>query len=317
MKLLTRLDDLPEDLRGSAVAIGNFDGVHRGHAQIAERLVAMARRIGGPAVVFTFDPHPAWLLRPEQPPAPLCWTERKAELLAELGVDAVLAYPTTTSFLQLEAQEFFDQVVRARLAARGMVEGRSFFFGHNRSGSVEVLGRFCADAGIPLEVVEPVMIGGQPVSSSRVRRLIAEGRIAEANAMLTGPYRIRGLVVRGRGRGRQIGYPTANLERIDTLLPADGIYAGVAWVEARKGDSPQHRPAAISIGPNPTFDEGALKVEVYLLDYQGDLYGQTLEVDFLAHLRNIRRFASAEELVVQMAQDVQEARRIASKDFRA
>jgi riboflavin kinase / FMN adenylyltransferase len=306
VKVLRDLNSLPSAFRGGAVAIGNFDGVHRGHARIAERVVAAARRIGGAAVVFTFEPHPARLLRPDQPPAPLCWNERKAELLGELGVDAVLAYPTTVEFLQLEAREFFDQIVRDRLNARGLVEGRNFFFGHNRSGTVETLREFCAEAGIPMEVVDPVMVDGQPVSSSRVRAAISAGRVDAARAMLTRAYRIRGLVVHGRGRGRQIGYPTANLEQVDTLLPGQGIYAGLAWV----GQSAH--AAAISIGPNPTFNEGALKVEAYLIDYQDDLYGQTLEVDFLALLRDIKRFASAEELVAQMARDVDAARQTAS-----
>ena len=215
-------------------------------------------------MVFTFDPPPTRILRPEAAPEPLLWLERKIEILAELGADAVLVYPTDKALLEMEAREFFDRIVRGRLAARAMVEGPNFFFGHNRSGNVEVLRRFCAEADMPFEVAEPVEIEGQIVSSSRIRSLVMAGRLDEARAMLGRPYRIRGVVVRGAGRGAQIGYPTANLEQIDTLLPGEGIYA------ARALAGGVWHPAAVSLGPNPTFDEGRLKVEAHLIGFQGD-----------------------------------------------
>ncbi|MGA2619179.1 MAG: bifunctional riboflavin kinase/FAD synthetase [Thermoguttaceae bacterium] len=302
--LFRQLHDLPERFRGGVLSVGNFDGVHLGHARIVERLRAMAGSLGAPAVILTFDPHPARLLRPEEPPAPLCWPERKAELLAELGVDAVLAYPTDLAFLQLTPREFFDRIVLGGLQARGLVEGRNFFFGHNRGGTVAALAEFCAQAAIPLEVVEPELTEGRVVSSSRLRRLIAQGRIDEARPMLTRPYRIRGRVVAGQGRGNRLGYPTANLAQVDTLLPGAGIYAGRARLDSAA------YPAAVSIGPNPTFGETTLKVEAFLLDYQGDLYARQIEVDFFARLRDVRRFDSAEQLVAQMARDVEQTRLI-------
>jgi riboflavin kinase/FMN adenylyltransferase len=308
VNLLRDLDRLPERFQGGAVSIGNFDGVHRGHALLIERLVARAREVGGPAVVFTFDPHSARLLRPDKAPTPLCWTQRKAELLAELGADAVVAYPTDEALLLLEPGEFFQRIVRARLSARAMVEGSNFFFGRGRKGTIDVLRRLCAEARMPLEVVQPVEIDGQSVSSSRVRASVSAGRMDEARRLLTRPYRIRGVAVAGSRRGSGLGFPTANLAEIDTLLPAEGIYAGRGWLETTP------YPAAISVGPNPTFDEGALKVEVYLLDYDGGpLYGRTLDVDFLSRLRDIRQFESAEQLVVQMAEDVAQSRRIAQE----
>jgi riboflavin kinase/FMN adenylyltransferase len=298
------LDDLPERLRGGVVSIGNFDGVHRGHARIVGRLLEMARRQGVPAVILTFDPHPARLLRPQQAPTPLSWTEYKARLLHELGVEAVVAYPTDPALLRLTASEFFDGIVQERLRARGMVEGQNFFFGHDRGGDIGVLSQFCRLADIPLEVVEPVLIDGQVVSSSRVRILISAGEVAEAARLLTRPYRIRGTVVHGQGRGNKLGYPTANVGEIDTLLPGEGIYTGRAWIDGRP------HATAMSLGGNPTFDEAEKKVEAFLLDYRGDLYGQLIEIDFLSRLRNIKRFDSAEELIDQMALDVQETRRI-------
>jgi riboflavin kinase/FMN adenylyltransferase len=303
VKLIRNLADLPDTLRGGAVAIGNFDGVHLGHALIARRLVAAARAAAGPAVVFTFDPHPVRILRPEAAPPPLTWTDRKAELLGQLNVDAVIAYPTDTALLELSAEEFFRQIIVSRLAAREVVEGTNFYFGHGRSGTIDVLRRLCGLSGIALSVVEPVLIGGVPVSSSRVRKLLADGSIDEARTMLTQPYRLRGMVRHGVGRGAKLGFPTANVDAIDTLLPGSGVYAGRAVV----GGSPW--PAAISVGPNPTFGEQAMKVEVHLIDFEGSLYGEVLEVDFLSRLRDIQRFDSVSALLAQIQSDVAEARR--------
>ncbi len=297
--LLRTLDDLPASLRGGAVAIGNFDGVHLGHARLIERLRTMAERVGGPAVAFTFEPSPTRVLRPDVAPEPLLWLDRKIEILAELGAEAVVVYPTDKSFLETEARDFFERVVRGRLAARAMVEGPNFFFGRNRSGNVEVLRQFCSEADMPFEVVPPVEVDGQIVSSSRIRSLVTAGRLDEARAMLGRPYRIRGTVVRGAGRGAKLGYPTANVGGIDTLLPGEGIYAAKALAEN------VWHPAAVSLGPNPTFDEGALKVEAYIIGFQGEIYGRMVEVDFLARLRDIKRFESVDALLAQMARDVE------------
>ena len=310
------LNDLPERFRGGVVSIGNFDGVHRGHARIVERLLNMAQREGAHsegarreevrALVLTFDPHPARLLRPLQAPAPLSWTEHKVRLLQELGVDAVVVYPTDEALLRLTAAEFFQCIVLERLGARGMVEGQNFFFGHDRGGNIEILRKYCGDSGIPLEVVEPLQIDGQVVSSSRVRALISVGAVAEAAHLLARPYRIRGTVVHGQGRGIKLGYPTANVGAIDTLLPGEGIYAGQAWIEGRC------YATAMSLGGNPTFDEAEKKVEAFVLDYDGDLYGRPIEIDFLSRLRDIKRFDSADQLINQIALDVQETRRLAA-----
>jgi len=307
VQLIRDITTLPDELRGGALAIGNFDGVHRGHARLVERLVAMARRVGGPAVVFTFDPSPTKILHPEMAPERLSWPERRAALLARLGVDAMVAYPTDRALLTLTPETFFQQVVLDRLTARAMVEGSNFRFGRRRSGDIEQLQRLCTHAGLALEVVEPIELDGGTVSSSRIRALLAEGQVDLAAALLTEPYRIRGIVSSGSRRGESLGYPTANVEQtLDTLalLPADGIYAGHAHV-----NKSQH-PAAISIGPNPTFHENVRKIEVFLLDFQGNLYGQPLEVDFISRLRDIVRFDSPEQLVAQMARDVEQTRRV-------
>ncbi len=305
MDVIRDLSDWPAGLRTGAVAIGNFDGVHLGHAKIIERLLAVAQQVNGPAVVFTFDPHPVRLLRPEQAPPPLTWTERKAELLGELGADHVIAYPTDEALLQLSADEFFVQIVRGRLDARAIVEGPNFYFGRGRSGNVERLTALCKAAGVLLEVVEPIKIGGEYVSSSRVRKLIEAGQIEEATHLLTRPYRLRGMVTHGSSRGHRIGFPTANVDAIDTLLPAAGVYAGQALLADGSKIA-----AAINIGPNPTFGEQSHKVEVHLIDWHGALYGQPLEVDFHARLRDIQRFDGVEALKAQLKHDIDQARNL-------
>ena len=304
MQILRQLAALPTSLQSGAISIGNFDGVHLGHARIVERLLAAAKRVEGPAVVFTFDPHPVRILRPAETPPPLTWTERKAELLAELGVDALVAYPTDEKLLQLSPREFFEQIVRKSLGAKAMVEGPNFYFGHKRAGTIEVLADLTAEAGISLEVVTPYQLDEQFVSSSRVRKLIAEGDVQQAAKLLTRPYRIRGMVTHGAGRGSKLGFPTANVDAIDTLLPAQGVYAARAHITGKS------HLAAVNIGPNPTFGENALKVEVHLLDFSSSIYGQPLEVDFLAYLRGVKPFSSVEALLEQLNHDVQQVRNL-------
>lgn len=298
MKLLRELAELPVEIRGGALTIGNFDGVHQGHARLVERLLALACKVGGPSIVFTFDPHPARLLHPERAPRPLTWTDRKAQLLAQLGVDWLIAYPTDEGLLALTDREFFQQMVRGKLAARGMVEGPNFCFGRNRTGTVEVLAELTRESGMSLEIVEPVAVEGKIVSSSRIRQQIAAGQIDDARRLLTQPYRIRGIVTHGAGRGARIGFPTANVAGIDTLLPGVGVYGGRAFVRG------QSWPAAINVGPNPTFGEQELKVEAHLIGFRGAIHGELLEVDFLTRLRDVRTFAGVEELKRQLALDI-------------
>lgn len=306
MHIIRHLEQLPAVARGGAMAIGNFDGVHLGHRRIVERLLERAREVDGPAVVFTFDPHPVRLLRPSESPPPLTWTERKAQLLKELGVDWIVAYPTDWRLLQLTAQQFFDEIVVSAIDAKAMVEGPNFYFGHNREGTIERLAEMTRAAGLTLDIVRPVELkGGQLVSSSLIRRLISDGDVATAATTLTEPYRIRGMVTHGAGRGATIGFPTANLEAIDTLLPAIGVYAGRASLSGKPV------AAAINIGPNPTFGEHAFKVEVHLIDRDESLYGEPLEVEFLSKLRDVRAFGSKDELVAQLREDVGRAREIA------
>ncbi len=286
------------------MAIGNFDGVHLGHARIVERLVKQARRVQGPAVVFTFDPHPARLLRPDMAPPPLTWIDRKTQLLAELGIDFVVAYPTDEELLKKTPDQFFQTIIREGLNAHALVEGPNFYFGQKRAGTIDVLRTLCQSVNMELEIVEPMIYEGEIVSSSRIRRLIGEGHVQQAAKLLTHPYRIRGMVAHGAGRGAKIGFPTANLAAIDTLLPGPGVYAGRAMFQGSV------HPAAINIGPNPTFGENVLKVEIHLLDFNQSLYGEPLEVDFLSKLRDIQPFPDVNALKNQLVRDVAATREI-------
>ena len=279
-----------------------------GHARIVSRLLERAAEVGGASVVFTFDPHPARLLRRQSIPSPLTWTERKAELLADLGVDWVVAYPTDLGLLSLSPQEFFDRLVREVFAAKAIVEGPNFYFGKKRSGNVELLEKIAGKAGVICDVVQPLEVDGEIISSSRIREAIRLGHVGQARSWLTSPYRIRGLVTHGAGRGAAIGFPTANLEGIDTLLPALGVYAGVAWHGNRRW------PAAIHLGPNPTFGQLTTKVEVHLIDADENLYGEILEVDFLEPLREVQTFNGTGPLTQQLQEDVSRSREIAG-DF--
>lgn len=286
--------------------VGNFDGVHVGHAAIVSRLMEMAGRLRLPSVVLSFDPHPAAILRPAAAPQPLTTPDRRAELLLALGVDAVLVQPVDERFVAIEAEDFYARLLRERLAVRGLVEGADFHFGAGRRGTVDMLAGLCRADGVELTVVGPVEHGGEAVSSSRLRRLLAAGSVAEANSMLTAPYRCTGTVIEGAKRGRTLGFPTANLGAIATLVPGQGVYAARATL----GDGAGAWPAAVHVGPNVSFGETAVSVEAHLIGFAGDLYGRTLHVDFLERLRETRRFAAVAELTAQLADDVRRARAV-------
>lgn len=303
--LISELQQVPRAARGGAVSVGNFDGVHRGHAALIRQLSQLAARLEGPAVAVTFDPHPAALLRPGSEPVRLTEIERRAELLGALGVSHLVVCKTDLALLRLTAREFFDSVLVDALGARGIVEGPNFFFGYRREGNVDSLATFCRQSGVVLEIAEALGDGNALVSSTEIRRRIAAGEIESANRLLTAPYRISGTVVRGDARGTSLGFPTANLTDIQTLIPAPGVYASRVELEDHS------YAAATHIGPNPTFDPaGRSKVEIHIVDYQGDLYGSRLHVDFIGRVRDIARFDSIDLLVRQLERDVATVRRL-------
>jgi riboflavin kinase/FMN adenylyltransferase len=306
MKLITALDDITDQYQGGAISIGNFDGVHLGHAQIVKQLQTHALAVQGPSIVFTFDPHPVRLLRPLEAPPPLTWTRRKAELLGELGIDALIAYPTDQALLSLSADDFFRQIIVETLQAKAIVEGPNFYFGKGRQGNTDRLKKLCQQTHIECTIVEPTATGEQLVSSSRIRDQLRAGQVDEAVRILGRPYRLRGMITHGARRGSTLGFPTANLEAIDTLIPGHGVYAGRAFSRN------SCYLAAINVGPNPTFDEHTHKVEIHLLDFDESIYGEPLEVDFVARLRNIQPFPDKEALIKQLAADVAKTRQLLS-----
>ncbi|MFF2850524.1 bifunctional riboflavin kinase/FAD synthetase [Streptomyces sp. NPDC058001] len=304
------LADIPEDWGRSVVTIGSYDGVHRGHQLIIGRAVRRARELGVPSVVVTFDPHPSEVLRPGSHPPLLAPHHRRAELMAELGVDALLILPFTTEFSQLSPADFVVKVLVDKLHAKAVVEGPNFRFGHRAAGNVTLLAELGADYDFEVDVIDLVVRGeaggGEPFSSTLTRRLVAEGDVEGAAEILGRPHRVEGVVVRGAQRGRELGFPTANLETLPhTAIPADGVYAG--WLNV--GD--EAMPAAISVGTNPQFDGTERTVEAYAIDRVGlDLYGLHVAVDFLAFVRGQAKFESIEALLVAMGDDVKRCREL-------
>jgi riboflavin kinase/FMN adenylyltransferase len=290
------------------LSVGVFDGVHVGHQRVLGRAVERARALGAPAVVFTFHPHPLAVLRPQEAPPRIQTFGRKLELMRESGIAAVIWPHDSAAILAMPPQEFFEKVICDALAARAVVEGGDFRFGADAGGDRRMLESLARERGIEVEFVGEMLVGGERVSSTRIRRLIAAGSVAEAARCLGRPYRFQGTVVEGHHRGAKLGFPTVNIESSRFLVPAEGVYAGRALVLDRS------YPAAVSVGRMPTFHaEHPLVVEAFLLDFEGELYGEQVALDFLEYLRPQEAFADAEALKRQMAADCERVRTIAGK----
>jgi riboflavin kinase / FMN adenylyltransferase len=304
------LGDVPPDWGPSAVTIGVFDGVHRGHQRIVARAREVAAADGLPLVVITFAPHPDEVVRPGSHPALLCTLRRRVQLLSELGADAVCVLEFTLDFSRLSPDEFVHAVLADRLHARRVVVGENFRFGHRAAGDMALLAELGEKYDFSAEGVPLLTEDGVTISSSSIRDLVAAGDVAGAARDLGRPHRVEGVVVRGAQRGRTLGIPTANLETpAHTAIPADGVYAG--WLASldENGDQTQRWPAAISVGTNPTFDGQHRVVEAYALDRDDlDLYGVHVAVDFAARLRGMAKFGSVDELIAQMRVDIDQAR---------
>lgn len=303
MPLLRGLNDL-DHWRSSVVAIGNYDGVHVGHQAMIAELRRSADALGTRAIAMTFDPAPIEVLRPAAAPPRLMRLEQKAAYLEQAGADAVLALPTDRRLLDLEPEAFFEEVLLARLDVSGLVEGPNFRFGRDRRGDAALLQTLCDRAKRSLSVVAPVNVGSEMVSSSRIRQCVSAGDLPSASRMLTRPHEVLGTVVRGSDRGRKLGFPTANLSDIGTLLPPDGVYAGRTEIEQRSF------AVAVHIGPNSTFAEDDRRFEAHLLDFDGDLYGRGLRVELIERLRGSVRFDSPQALVEQLQIDCDQVREL-------
>ncbi len=289
----------------TVITIGNFDGVHLGHRSILARVVQRARELGGQAVAVTFDPHPLKLLRPETPLPLLTTPEQKLQLLAACGLDAAVVLPFTREFAALPARDFVTDYFCERLRVREVVIGHDYCFGRGREGNIDLLKEMGSDLGFSVQVVWAVAADEAVVSSSLIRALLRLGKVVEAGRLLGRPYGVAGTVVRGKGRGAKLlGVPTANIRPINELLPASGIYA----VRVRRGA--EILQGVANIGTCPTFDNSEYSLEVHLMDFEADLYNEALGVDFVARLREERRFPSIEALAAQIHADIAASRLI-------
>jgi riboflavin kinase/FMN adenylyltransferase len=303
MKLFHSIDQARE-LAGCAVALGNFDGVHVGH----QALFAEAKR-HGPAVALTFWPHPGKVLQPDLAPKLIALLPRKLELFEAYGLDAAIVQPFSLDYARTAPGEF-EVAVLDVLKAKALVVGTDFTYGARRAGTDETLRAAAASRGAQVHVVSPVTVDGVVVSSSKVREYILEGRVGATHRLLGRYFDLDGAVVPGDGRGRTIGVPTANVDTANELRPAAGVYAVRVRV---KGAGDAWLPGAANIGVKPTFGGGAVTVEVHLLDFEGNLYGQDLRVQFIDRIRSERRFASASELVGQIRRDVEAVREVVAR----
>lgn len=309
--------NFPARLQGGSVSIGNFDGVHRGHQVILQQLAAHLPETGspatgsaatswqrpaaptsGPRIVFTFDPHPLAILRPEFTPIPLTEMSHRANLLAGQGVDVMVVCPTTAEFLNLDYVAFFEQIIRKTLRPTRLVEGPNFYFGKDRGGNVTRLQDLCASHQIQLTVVQPQAIDGQMISSSLIRQQLQAGQIELANTNLGYCFSLCGQVVPGDQRGRQLGFPTANLRHVSTLIPKDGVYAAVTRMDG------QVYRVALNIGAPLTFGKSDQRIEAHIIGLQQDLYQQWLRIEIVRRLRDTQRFDSAAQLQAQIEDDI-------------
>jgi len=304
MRILHGLASFPPELKPSVAALGVFDGIHLAHAKILSTAVERARARGLASVVCTFDPHPAAVLHPERVPVPIASLDENLERMAALGLDAALIIPFTLEFSRMEAEVFVRDVLRETLGAAEVVVGYNHTFGRGARGTAALLKELGARDGFVAHVLPPLEVNGQTVSSSAIRDALRMGELDRAEAFLGHAYRIAGTVLRGAGRGRTLGFPTANLRPDSPLVLAAGVYAARAAWGDRRAD------AVVNVGYRPTFGEHEYWIEAYLFDFSGDLYGQRLSLEFLHRIRPEMKFAGVEALKQQVAADMDAARRL-------
>ncbi|MET0485942.1 MAG: bifunctional riboflavin kinase/FAD synthetase [Candidatus Rokuibacteriota bacterium] len=302
MQIVRGLESFPPDARPSVVALGTFDGVHLGHRAILGTAVTHAREAGLQALACTFEQHPIEILQPARAPRSITTVEERLALIAETGVDGVVVLSFTPELAAVEPEAFVKEVLLGRLRAQQIVVGFNHRFGRGARGDAGLLQELASRLGFQAHVVPPLTVGGVPVSSSEVRTALQRGDVVAAARFLGRPYAIGGTVTSGAGRGRTLGFPTANLAPDGNLLIPRGVYGCLAHV-----DGVVH-PTVVNIGVRPTFAETTLAIEAHLLDFTGDLYGRRMRLDFMLHLREEMRFPSVEDLKAQIARDVEAAR---------
>lgn len=306
------VETLTHSIPHPVVTIGNFDGVHLGHQHIIRLALEQAKKRKGQCVAYTFRPHPQEALRPESHIQLLSTYDERIELLERAGVDVIIEEPFSRRFSSTAPEQFFNEILLRKLSTEVIVVGYDFAFGKGRHGHLSVLETFCRGAGVELIVVQPQRFENEVVSSSRIRQYLTSGEIESANRLLGRPFSYRGIVMKGEGRGRKLGFPTANLSLENKLVLPFGVYATWAWMKGKKF------PSVTNLGVRPTFHhtdqtnelgkELPALVETHLLDVSLDLYGQTLEVQFMHRLRDEKKFAGVNELKMQIALDAEQAK---------
>lgn len=310
MELIKGFEEIDRTFPGTIVTIGNFDGLHLGHRQIIESVVKRAKNEGGTSVVYTFKPHPHLALTPAENLQLLNTYEEKAQLISELNVDVLVEQPFSREFSTISAERFFTDVLLKRLSAKAIYVGYDFGFGKNRQGNLETLGKFCKQEGVELHVATPLKVNGEVCSSSRIRNYVQAGQIDKANALLGREFFYRGLVVRGNGRGKKLGFATANVHTESKLRVKEGVYATRVFYKGKLFES------VTNVGRQPTFnkkDDVPVVVETHILGFDQDIYGEMIEVRIVQRIRDEVRFSGVEALVEQIQCDVQSAKKILDK----
>jgi riboflavin kinase / FMN adenylyltransferase len=309
MLIVDNINQLPDPLAYPVLTIGSFDGIHRGHQAIIAKVLSLAEEQQGTAVVMTFNPHPQRIITPATAPSLLQTAEQREAILSKMDVDILFRMPFSRELSLLSPERFVHELL-LKWSPQEVVVGANFRFGHKRSGDLQSLRELCASNAIRVHAIEPVTLRGVRISSTRIRSLVSEGLIDPARRMLGRPYRIRGTIARGEGNGRALGYPTANLNPENELPPATGVYAGRAHLDCQEVN------CVINVGYRPTLyrrREGSPVIEAHLLDYDGDLYGTDMSLDFCTRLRAEKRFSSRDELRKQIAKDIELTRKYVAK----
>ncbi len=298
MRLITDLSQITDPYRNSVVTLGNFDGIHLGHQELIRMIIRRSREIGGTSIVITFRPHPLKVLAPERCPALISIYEEKIRLIEDLGIDVLVKIPFSLEFAKMTPRDFAGNVLAHLLGSREVFVGYNYRFGRGREGNIDSLRRFGAEFGFSVREVEQVSLDGEEVSSTRIRTLLSEGEVEHASRLLGRRYAITGVVIKGDGRGKTLGFPTANIAPKHQIVPADGVYAVRVLVREKTYDG------IVNIGIRPTFDTGCRTIETHIFDFDEDVYGEEITVTFFGKIRDEMKFNSKEALIHQVGNDI-------------
>ena len=304
MKIFRQIEDPRLSMPGSVVTMGNFDGIHLGHQTLIRKTVEDSKQQGYPSTVLTFEPHPLRILAPERAPLLILSYDDKMALFESFGVDIVIAQSFNRQFASIAADDFVRRFLVDRLKVRKLWVGRDLRFGQSRHGEVNDLVRLAPDGGFQVGVLDPILLQGVRISSSQIRQLVQEGRVDEARPMMGRYHFVSGRVVTGHRRGRELGFPTANISSPTEVIPLDGIYASLIQIKNKQWLS------VSNIGVNPTFGDGPKTIESFILDFDGDIYGESVKLSFVKRIREERKFVMVKDLVAQMHEDVNRAKAI-------